>query len=156
MFETKRGRLAYYVRFAVINNGRTQADDCEAVLGEICEVDDAGNLRKWPILPVNLKWSGEDPVKDFTRACFKTIYPGGRKVFYDIGSLMEDGKYFCFELPRHFIEQWEVLAPDKFKIQISVHAKNAEKIARNFEISWSGKWKRTEEEMSKEIIVKML
>jgi len=155
---TTTGGSTYYVRFAVTNKGRTQADDCEAVLEEVWwkADDDARNLDKWikwTILPVNLKWSGENPARDFKEACFKTIYPGQRRVFCDIGHIKEGSNEFSFELPRRFLEQSEGLLPGKFKIQISVYARNAEKKSRKFKISWSGEWKHTEEEMSKEIIV---
>jgi len=156
LFPTNTGRLVYYVRFAVINNGKTQANDCEAVLEKVYWVEDLKNIRKWIFLPVNLKWSGEDPVRDFETACFRTIYPGGRKTFCDIGHIEENKDGFSFELPRRFLEQSDILAPGDFKIQISVYAKNAEKVTREFKISWSGVWKNTEEEMSEEIIIKML
>lgn len=153
LFQGKTGRWVYYVRFAVTNNGRTQANDCEAVLEEVYYVD---KDIKWSILPVNLKWSGEEPVEDFRTACFRTIYPGGRKVFCDIGHIEKDKKTFFFELPRPLLEQSKVLMPGDFKIKISVYAKNAEKVTREFSVSWSGVWKNTEEEMSEEIIVKIL
>ena len=102
---------------------------------------------------LTLKWSGEDPARDFKAACFKTIYPGERKVFCDIGHIKEGNRGFFFELPRHFLEQSDALSPGKFEIQISVYGKNAEKKSRKFKISWSGEWKNTEKEMSKEIIV---
>ncbi len=157
-FENQRPylRLAspfYYVRFVVTNNGRTQAEDCEAVLEEIYYEDQSS---KWRILPVNLKWSGEDPRKDFKAACFRTIYPGGRKNFCDIGHIEKDKKPFFLTLPRHYLEQTRNLRPGHFKMKISVYAKNAEKVTREFSFGWSGTWKDKEEEMSKEMIVKIL
>ena len=148
-----------------------QADDCEAVLERVWKEDDAKKLHKWEnFLPVNLKWSGENPTKNFERACFKTIYPGGRRIFCDIGHIChpkhqaastyrgiteeerQKNKFF-FELPQKFFYQWDCLIPGKYQIQISVYSKNAEKITGKFKISWSGEWRDSEEEMFREIVV---
>lgn len=156
LIPTRRG-LFYYVTFAVTNNGRTQANDCEAVLEKIWRkaesAENSCEWCKWRILPVNLKWSGENSTKDFKAACFKTVYPGGREVFCDIGYIMAGSDKFCFELPRQFLGQSDALMSGKYKIQISIYAKNARKITRTFKISWSGKWEDKEEKMSREIVV---
>lgn len=71
----------YYFRFVVVNGGKVQADDCEAVLEKVWEEDSAGRLVEWQnFSPVNLKWSGGDPQRLYLR----TIQPR-RRVFCDIG-----------------------------------------------------------------------
>lgn len=164
----------YYFLFSVRNKGKMQADDCEAVLERVWEIDGAGNKHEWKsFLPVNLKWSGEDP-RNFERACFKTIYPGERRVFCDIGHIYDPeyvAKYkvesvyrgiseeerqknkFFFESLQKFYYQWDCLVPGKYQIQISVYSKNAAKKTRKFNVSWSGKWEGREEEMFREIVM---
>jgi hypothetical protein len=78
----------YYFLFSVRNKGRRPAEDCEAVLERVWSTTDPDNSREWQsFIPLNLKWSGENPSKDFRGACLKTIYPGERKVFCDIGRI---------------------------------------------------------------------
>lgn len=80
------GLGSYYCHFVVVNNGGRQADDCEAVLEKIWNSNGEEDHSKWPErkswIPVNLKWSTE---KSFRRKYYKTIYPGGRRYFCDIG-----------------------------------------------------------------------
>ena len=166
---TARGRNiefpVYYFSFSVHNEGKMQADDCEAVLERVWQVGDAGNKHEWKsFLPVNLKWAGENPRRNFERACYKTIYPGGRKVFCNIGHItplehQDESAYrgiteeqrqknkLFFELPQKFYSQWDCLLPGKYQIQISVYSKNAAKKTKTFNISWSGEWKEREKEM---------
>jgi len=155
----------FYFRFVVVNNGRLQADDCEVVLGKVWEEDSAGNLHSWQnFSPVNLKWSGEYPLRPT-----RTIQPG-RKVFCDIGRIhhpdyedksvymgiskeeKQENKFF-FELPQRFFSQWDCLVPGKYQIEISIYSKNVRKITKKFKISWSGEWKDTEERMFKQVVV---
>lgn len=154
----------YYCRFVVINTGRTQADDCEAVLESVWQIekqsDGRKGERKWErFLPVNLKWTGEDPVKDFERACFKTIYPGKRNYFCDVGHIdkgerLVEGKIpFMFEQTMGFLGQSDGVTPGQYKLEISVYSKNAAKKTQRFGVRWSGEWKTTNEEMAREIVV---
>ena len=172
-YELRNGKLenevrfpVYYFRFAVVNSGKLQADDCEAVLEKVWEEDSAGNLQEWEnFSPVNLKWSGGDP-----KAYLKTIHPGRNDVFCDIGrihhpkyepesvyvGISEEEKQrnkFFFELPQRFFSQWDCLMPGKYQIEISVYSKNAQKTTRRFKISWSGDWKDTEERMFRQIVI---
>jgi len=92
------------------------------------------------------------------RACFKTIYPGGRRYFCDIArvDLLKKGARFAFELPWTFISQDTYLLLGKYKIQISVYSKNAAKVAKDFIIDWCRGWKDTQEKMQKCLKIKML
>lgn len=153
----------YYCRFAVVNKGKLQADDCEAVLEKVWKEDSAGNFIEWRnFSAVTLKWSGP-PVY------LRTIQPK-RKVFCDIGRIhhpqhepesmylgitgadRQKNKFF-FEIREDFFVQWNCLVPGKYRIQISVYGKNVPPVSRKFEISWSGEWRDTEEEMFKELVI---
>lgn len=157
--KTKRDLRPYYYHFVVINSGRSQADDCEAVLERIWDSGGEKENLEWQerknLMPVNLKWSAEET---FERKCFKTIYPGRRKYFCDIGHVNQgwhEDKFF-FELPWVLLSQDSYLPPGKYKIQISVYNKNAARVTKKFVIDWCGEWKRTQPEMQKRLKIKML
>ncbi len=157
--KTEKGSAPYYCHFVVVNSGQSQADDCEAVLEKIWDSNGEKDHLKWPEreswIPVNLKWSAE---KFFRRKCFKTIYPGGRRYFCDIGrvNLPEDNENFGFELPWSFISQDTFLEPGSHKFQISVYSKNAAKVTKKFVIDWSGGWRKIQGEMQERLKMKML
>ncbi len=72
---------AYYFRFKVVNNGKIQAEQCEAVLEKIWKENSAGEFREFiGFSPVSLKWSGTQMAKYFT------IQPS-REFFCDIGRI---------------------------------------------------------------------
>lgn len=69
---------AHYFRFMVKNSGKSQAEECVAVLDTIWEVDESGNLSKDnKFSPTPLKWVG-------TMETSITIQPE-RNVYCDIG-----------------------------------------------------------------------
>lgn len=117
--KTKEGLGPYFCHFVVVNRGQSQADDCEAVLERIWDSNGERDHSRWPEreswIPVNLKWSAE---WFFGRKCFKTIYPGGRRYFCDIGRVnrLKNNKKFAFELPWTFISQDTFLEPGSHKI----------------------------------------
>ncbi len=158
--KTEEDLKPYYCHFVVVNSGLSQADDCEAVLEKIWDSSGEKENLEWQErknwIPVNLKWSAEE--KNPMRACFKTIYPGGRRYFCDIArvDLLKKGARFAFELPWTFISQDTYLPLGKYKIQISVYSKNAAKVAKDFIIDWCGGWKDTQEKMQKCLKIKML
>lgn len=155
----------YWCHFVVVNNGGSQADDCEAVLEKIWDPKKGEKDRsKWPErkswIPVNLKWSTE---KFFRRKYYKTIYPGGRRYFCDIGRVNkqtdckpDNGKNFAFELSGTFISQDTSLKPGSYRIQISVYSKNAAKVTEKFDIEWHGEWKKEQKELQKRPEIEML
>lgn len=160
--KTEEGLGPYYCHFVVVNSGLTQADDCEAALEIIWDWCGEKKNLEWQqrknFIPVNLKWAAENAEKDFERACFKTIYPGRRKYFCDIGRVNQgqNEDKFAFELPRSFISQDNYLCPGRYRIQISVYSKNAAKVAKEFVVDWRGGWRKTQEEMQKRLRIKML
>jgi len=159
------GFSAYYFRFKVINNGRVQAEQCEAVLERIWKENNVGKLKKFNgFSPISLKWTGPGMKKYFT------IQPG-REFFCDIGRIhhpdhelnsvyrsitneeKKQNKFF-FESPEGKpYAQWDCLTPGKYQIQVTIYSKNAEKISRKFKVTWSGNWKDQESEMLNELVI---
>jgi len=158
--KTKSSSRPYYCHFAVVNSGKTLTDDCEAVLERVWDSSNEKKNSEWEewenFIPCNLKWSAENPKEDFKRACFKTIYPGERRYFCDIGRVNEKHDTFNFELSRFFLSQVNYLSRGKHKIQISVYSKNAAKVTKKFIIDWCGEWKGTQREMEEGLKIKML
>lgn len=154
----------YYFRFKVVNDGKIQADQCEAVLEKIWKEDSAGKPIEFSgFTPVALKWSGLGGQK------YLTIQPG-RKIFCDIGRIHhpnnesesvyknitdEEKKMnkFFFELPDRFFAQWDCLIPGRYEIEIALYSKNAKRNSRKFKIAWSGKWRDQESEMLNELVI---
>ncbi|TKJ44608.1 hypothetical protein CEE34_10970 [Candidatus Aerophobetes bacterium Ae_b3a] len=157
--ESKGYRRSYYCHFVVVNSGLSQADDCEAVLEKIWWAGDQEESLEWQEhpnwIPVNLKWSAEE--ENLMRACFKTIYPGGRRYFCDIARVWEkEGAEFKFETSWTFISQSTFRTKGKHKIQVSVYSKNAAKVTKKFIINWYGAYSDGPEEMQELLKVKML
>lgn len=154
----------YYFRFKVVNNGKVQAEQCEAVLEKIWKENSSGELKELTgFSPVSLKWSGTKAEKYFT------IQPG-REPFCDIGRIHqpnyeplsiyrsinkeeESQNKFFFELPARFYSQWDCLIPGKYQIEVTIYSKNAKKISKKFKITWSGIWKEKEADMLNELVI---
>jgi hypothetical protein len=154
----------YYFRFLVENIGKTQAEECEVFLEKIYKENSSGEMIKFKnFSPVNLKWSG-------IREPFKRIIQPGKEMFCDIGKVQHpdhnyESKYrsisardqrvnkFIFELPEIYYSQWDCLIPGKYRITVSVYSKNAEKVSRNFNISWTGRWENEESNMFNELVI---
>lgn len=154
----------YYFRFIVENTGKTQAEECEVFLEKIYKDDGLGKMIEFKnFTPANLKWSGlRDP---FSRK----IQPG-KKMICDIGRIHHPHYHytpdyreftpeelsqnkFVFEHPERYYSQWDCLVPGKYKINVAVYCRNAQKITREFSILWSGKWKDSDIDMFKELII---
>lgn len=160
----------FYCRFGVHNKGKSQAKLCEAVLEEIWIADSSGTFHKDEnFSPVNLNWVG------FKGQPYININPD-RHVFCDIGHLSspeyqryfefsryaliseEDQKKLKFFLDLHiyYFAQRDSLIPGNHKIKVAIYSENAPKCEKMFQISWSGVWKDTEEEMFRELVIKCL
>ena len=154
----------YYFRFEVVNNGKVQAEQCEAVLEKIWKENSGGEFKKFTgFSPVSFKWSGIKMPK------YLTIQPG-RKIFCDIGRIhhpdhesisayrainteeKEQNKFF-FELPYQPYAQWDCLIPGNYKIEVAVYSKNTKRNSKTFKISWSGIWKDQENNMLDELVI---
>lgn len=154
----------YYFRFLVENIGKTQAESCEVYLEKIYKENSAGEMiEDQNFTPLNLKWSGlRDPIA-------RTIQPG-KEMFCDIGRIHHPShnyksvyqnisrrdqnlNKFAFELPERYYSQWDCLIPGNYIIVISVYSKNAKKVTKKFNISWSGKWEDNEVNMFNELVI---
>jgi hypothetical protein len=162
---TKRGdgSPVYYFRFQVLNEGKSQAKFCEAVLTELWLADISGHFIKEPnFSSINLNWSGLGKQ-------FVDINPG-RELFCDIGHISspllqernersifyvnnQDLKFF-FETPFRFFSQPDSVLPGKTRIKISFYSENAPKVEKYFEIIWSGKWQEKESDMFREFVIR--
>lgn len=114
--------------------------------------------------PVNLKWSG-------IRDEYKRLIQPGKEMYCDIGRIQhpehqyisqyrnmsntdQNSNKFIFELPDIYYSQWDCLTPAKYTLVISVYSKNAEKVTREFNLSWTGKWKDNESDMFNELVIR--
>lgn len=139
----------YYFRFKVVNNGKVQAEQCEAVLEKIWKENSAGEFKEFTgFSPVSLKWSGTQMTKHLT------IKPG-KEVFCDIGRIHhpnheptsvyrainreeERQNKFFFELPERFYAQWDCLVPGKYQIEVTIYSKNAKKLVESLKLHGLG------------------
>lgn len=160
----------YYFRCQVVNEGKTQARQCEVVLENLWIYDVAGNPTVYPnFSPVNLRWvmaTGEFMGE------FININPK-RKIFCDLGHIsseryqreIEQKKFidipdykgtdlrFRLDVLRSFYAQPNCLPPGRYIIGIGLYSENADYQKKFFDISWSGKWKDGEKEMFREIVI---
>lgn len=161
---TNSSSPVYYFRFVVKNEGRIQAEQCEVLLEKIWKENSMGELKDiGGFTPIWLKWSGTGKNR------YLTIQPG-KEVFVDIGRIhpisyeprsvfraisdVDKAKNkFFFEMPERFYSQWDCLIPGKYKIDLVVYSKNAKKITRSFNITWSGMWKDEEDDMLNELVI---
>lgn len=155
-----------YFRFVVVNEGKSQAEQCEAVLEMIRKENSSGGLEEWvDFSPVSLRWSG---VRD---SKYVIIQPG-RKIFCDIGrihhpqhepesaykDISEEEKRknkFFFELWQTFFVQWDCLVPGKYQIEVAVYSSNSERVSKKFNLAWSGNWKDKERDMLDELVISL-
>lgn len=156
----------YYFRFLVENVGKTQAKACEVVLEKIFENNTSGDMIEYKnYTPVTLKWTG-------SRGPYERTIQPGRGIYCDLGRIQHPNysyqsiyinitekdkatNKFAFELAPHeiYYSQWDCLSPGKYKIVVSVYSENAKKITRQFDLSWSGKWKDEDKDMFSELVI---
>jgi hypothetical protein len=176
---TKRGdgSHVYYFRFQVINEGKSQARFCEALLEELWIADVSGNfIKDENFSSVNLTWVGhyermfiEGQIVNIP-AQFININPN-RRIFCDIGHIShpdfqkkyEKSKYylgsetdrikFFFDSPVTYFSQRDCIPHGQAKIKVTIYCENAPKVERYFQIVWSGNWKDREEDMFREIVI---
>ena len=165
--ERTDGSLVYYFRFLVINEGKSQARFCEALLEELWLADNSGKfIQDENFSSVNLIWVGQYD-KNGIHKKFVNINPK-RKIFCDIGHishpkiaeksvffLEKDSQElkFLFDITDRFFAQRDCISPGKAKIKISISSENAPKCERYFQIEWSGNWKDQEQDMFREIVI---
>lgn len=154
----------YYFRFKVVNNGKIQAEQCEAVLEKIWIKTDSGELEEYTgFSPVSLNWSSPRAGESLT------IQPG-REIFCNIGSVQhpdyepESGymsiteeekrlNKFFLSLGEKYFAQRDCLVPGKYQIEVAIYSKNAKKVSKKFKIIWSGTWQDEEIDMLNELVI---
>lgn len=157
-------RKAYYFRFLISNNGKSQARKCEVTI-ESLEIMKDGKFELYPrYTPVSLVWgSGNNDFVD--------INPG-RHFYCDFISV-PDHEAQNMTLPNYidlpstrsselgavllvrigFNSQPNRLHMGKYRIAVAVYSENAKTIRLNVIVSWSGIWRETEQEMFKELSI---
>lgn len=160
----------FYCRFGVHNKGKSQAKLCEVVLEELWIADSSETFHKDEnFSPVNLNWVG------FKGQPYININPD-RRVFCDIGHLSSSEYQRYFEISRYasmneedqrklkffldlhiyYFAQRDSFIPGNYKIKVGIYSENAKKCEQTFQITWSGVWKDREEEMFRELVIKVL
>lgn len=156
----------YYFRFQVVNNGKTQARQCEVVLEKLWIYDSANNPQLYPnFSPVNMIWVGASNE-------YININPN-RRVFCDIGHIssangqrgIEQDRFidipgyrgndlrFVLDLRQIFYSQPNCLGPGRYILQVGLYSENAGCQKEFFDISWSGTWQDSDDEMFREIVI---
>ena len=156
----------HYFRFRVTNIGKSQAIRCEAIIEELYKADAAGNFQPIKYTPINLIWGssyGEyveiNPGRTFHCDLFhipseqfqtinknKYVNPVDTN-FFNIGIILN--------VKAAFFSQPNRLPSGKYRIKIGIFSENSEKVTQIFQISWSGQWKDTAEEIFKEAVVEL-
>jgi len=128
----------YYFRFQVINEGKTQARQCEVVLENLWICDSANNPQLYPnFSSVNMIWVGASNE-------FININPN-RRIFCDIGHISSanyqreieqnrfidipsyrgNGLRFVLDLRQIFYSQPNCLGPGRYILQLGLYSENA-------------------------------
>lgn len=159
--------FVYYFRFQVVNLGKSRANHCEVVLENLWIYDASQTPQPFPnFSPVNMNWVGASN-------SFVDINPG-RKMFCDIGHISSstyqnmhernvfvdipgctgNDLRFLFDLSQYFYSQPNCLFPGRYIIQVGFYSENGGNFKDFFDISWSGRWRDTETEMFREIVIR--
>lgn len=159
----------FYFRFQVKNIGDSQAKKCEAVIEKISIEDASGKFIELAnYSPVNLVWGSSNGERETVE-----INPG-RQIFCDLLNipwneyqelLQKNGQIIDLEeadksdlgillcVKTVFFAQPNRLLPGRYKIEVAIYSENARIFKKTFTISWTGKWKDTELNMFKEIVI---
>jgi hypothetical protein len=157
----------YFFRADLVNEGKSQARFCEAVLEELWIYDAAGNPKRVErFSPVKLRYD-EQGTK------FVDLNPK-RPIFWNIGHISSpthqtnDEKPRFIDIPgsysdelRFFLELFEFpygqpncLVPGTYGLKIAIYSENSRAQHLLLKLSWSGKWQETEQDMFRELVIK--
>ena len=171
--EDKRGSNTYPVhifRFRVINNGKTVARDCQAVIEAIAEIDGKGHVinPNKGYTPANILWGSglmTDTINIYPNRLhycglcrvpsakfqknhnIEDHYVDPHGINFPLGFILEIGKGF------NFFSQPNRFPAGKYRLKISIYSSNAAPCTKVFEINWSGKWSEQIEVMRKELAI---
>lgn len=156
----------YFFRFQVINEGKSQARRCEAILENLWLFDASGKPHSLgSFSPIHLRY-------DEIGTRFVDINPE-RKVFWNIGHISsspyqeqsesdlfidvpgdhDDGLRFLFDLLEYPHSQPNCLVPGKYGLKIKLYSENAGSKVIYFQIDWSGNWQSSEKDMFRELVI---
>jgi hypothetical protein len=157
----------YYFRFRVINKGKSQARRCEAVVEKLSVADASGKFIPYRrYTSVSLIWGssyGEfvdiNPERRFYCDLFNIPVKIHQEIYLKKNICVNPPESVDFDLgiilnvKAAFYSQPNRLPPGKYKVDVAVYCENSKTVRGSFEITWSGNWKDTEENMFKEIVV---
>ena len=157
----------FYFRFQVVNEGKSQAKRCEAVIENLSIADAEGDFPKdTNYTPVNLIWGSSyaeyidiNPRRSFF--CDLLYVPSQR--YQDLlgphdtyVNPPESGDFnlgAILNVKAAFYVQPNRLPPGKYKIDVAVYSENAEEVRRSFLVNWTGKWQDREQDMFQELVI---
>jgi hypothetical protein len=165
------GQPVYYFRLLIKNIGKSKARNCEVILEKIWTYENETPKEFPNFSPVNLIWVAG---LVGTKVQYIEINPN-RSVFCDIGHIASRQyqrtveltnfiylpgarrNHLCFllEFLQVFNAQPNCLHPGKYILDIGIYSENAKYQKARFEISWSGEWKDSENEMFREINIQI-
>jgi len=158
----------YYFTFSVKNTGRSAANDCEARLEELWIADSSGAfIKEDAFRPVNLFGEKNNRLSP------------GRSMFFNLGHISfpehqreheksssvkidknDERLRFTLDANSYFFQYDSLLPgnndPQSYRLTIAIYCENSPGIEQVFELTWSGVWKETEEEMFREIVIRRL
>ena len=159
----------YVYRLEVINEGRSQARQCEVLLEELAPADAAGQYVVLPTFnPVSLNWSGSDrefvdinPGRRFFCDLFVVLHPDGQKFVGAFGvcddldrSREADCGVVLATKARYFVQP-NRLPPGRYRLHVAAHSENTRPVTVTLSLDWSGVWRDEEEAMFKECVLRV-
>ena len=158
----------YYFTFSVTNKGRSLADGCEARLEELWVADSSGTfIKEKAFRPVNLFREKNNRLSPDRYMFFNLghiSFPEHQREHEKSSSVKIDKNderlRFTLDANSYFF-QYDSLLPgnngsQSYRLKIAIYCENSPSIEQAFELTWSGVWKDTEEEMFREIVIRRL
>ena len=159
----------YSVSFGVVNEGRSRAENCEAILEELHVYD-----VFWKA-PKAVQFLRRKSVLGLGGGAFLNINPK-RKVLCKIGHIAslsyqvreEQRIAWTSQVTQVMIYgsnwiRYSILSPNptawlrvSIPFKIVVYSENAPTVAQHFEVAWTGKWQDSEREMRRELVVERM
>ncbi len=161
----------YDFHFIIANDGKTQASNVEAVLDSLWEADANGTFHKvegfWP---VRLRYDGKGTQH-------VDINPKGKPIYWNLAFLPDRAflkrrraeatsdevpglgsrglRLFLDTSERPFHQQ-NNLRSGTWAVKVVLYSENVKPVEAYFKIVWTGKWRRTEASMLKQIVIQKI
>lgn len=161
------GEPVYFFRFLVLNDGKSQARECEAVLDALWLYNAAGEpMPCEDFSPVSLRF-------DDSRTRFLSLNPD-RRVFWALGHISSPAYQRKHEAPRRIEVPGEhgsdlrfmfanidsphgqpnCIPPGRFACRVLITAENAATQVQCYEVVWNGSWQPGLTEMLREVVIR--